>query len=64
MEKKFEEYCQIKKECIGLGECIELSSEIFGLKKEEEVLSLKRQLNISIESMKRICEKCPNYVDG
>lgn len=58
---KFNGYCKLLNREIHEGTCIEIISELYGGKKEEEIKIIKKFLNVKNEFIEMICISCPNY---
>lgn|GEM_PF-1584752 len=57
----FNEYCPLKKENICEAECIEITSELDGMKTEEHLMKSRKALEMTNDEMLKVCELCPNY---
>ena len=60
---KFNGFCQLLDKEIHEGTCIEIISELYGGKKEEEIQLIKKEKKITDDLIERICTLCPNYPD-
>ena len=57
----FNGFCKLLDRDIHEGTCIEIISELYGGKKEEEIKIIKKQRNLTHELVEKICISCPNY---
>ena len=58
---EFNGYCKLLDKEIHEGTCIEIISELYGGKKEEEIKKIKKQKKVTNELIEKICTSCPNY---
>ena len=59
----FDGFCILEKKEIHLGRCIEITAELSGLKKEDEIKDIKTRQKLNNNDIEKICVKCPNYLD-
>ena len=57
----FNGFCKLLDRDIHEGTCVEIISELYGGKKEKEIEIIKKQRNLTNESVEKICISCPNY---
>ncbi len=58
---EFNGFCKLLDKKIHEGICIEIISELYGGKKEEEIRIIKKLKKMTNESIEKICISCPNY---
>lgn len=58
---EFTGFCKLLDREIHEGTCVEIISELYGGKKEERIKEIKRQKNMTGETIQKICLLCPNY---
>ena len=59
----FTGFCKLLDKIIHEGTCVEIISELYGGKKEEEIKTIKRSLKMKNENIEKVCSSCPNYFD-
>lgn len=57
------DFVYYEKKEIHLGRCIEITAELSGLKKEDEIKDIKKQKKLNNDDIEKICANCPNYLD-
>ena len=57
----FTGYCKLLDKGIHEGTCVEIISELYGGKKEEEIKTIRKSQKIKNEDIEKICSDCPNY---
>ena len=57
----FTGFCKLLDRSIHEGTCIEIISELYGGKKEEEIKTIKKNQKMNNEDIEKICISCPNY---
>ena len=60
---EFDGFCLLEKKEIHLGRCIEITAELSGLKKEDEIKDIKKQKKLNNDDIEKICANCPHYLD-
>lgn len=57
----FTGFCKLLDKSIHEGICVEIISELYGGKKEEEIKIIKKNKNKTNKEIDKICSSCPNY---